>query len=127
VAVILDTNALSALFGGDRSLAEVLGGEDRHHLPVIVIGEYRYGLARSRDRGRLGRLLDLLIHHSIVLPVEVETTTHYATLREELRLLGRPIPENDVWIAALARQHDLPVVTRDDHFDHVSDLRRVSW
>jgi predicted nucleic acid-binding protein len=48
-------------------------------------------------------------------------------LREELRLTGCPIPENDVWIAALARQHDLPVVTCDDHFDHVSGLRRLSW
>jgi tRNA(fMet)-specific endonuclease VapC len=127
VAVILDTNAFSALFGGDRSIGEALAGEDRHHLPVIAIGEYRYGLVRSRDRGRLGRLLDLLIHHCIVLPIEVETTAHYAVLREELRQLGRPIPENDVWIAALARQHDLPVITRDDHFDQVSGLRRVSW
>lgn len=127
MAVILDTNALSALFGGDRSIAQALEEEDRHHLPVIVIGEYRYGLTRSRDRGRLGRLLDLLIHHSIVLPIEVETTAHYAALREELRLMGRPIPENDLWIAALARQHDLPVVTRDDHFDHVPGLRRVNW
>ncbi|HUP62464.1 MAG TPA: type II toxin-antitoxin system VapC family toxin [Thermoanaerobaculia bacterium] len=125
--MILDTNALSALFGGDRSIAEALAGEDRHHLPVIAIGEYRYGLVRSRERDRLGRLLDLLIHHSIVLPIEVETTAHYAVLREELRQLGRPIPENDVWIASLARQHDLPVVTRDDHFDHISGLRRVSW
>jgi len=127
VALILDTNAVSALFGGDPSIADVLAGQHRHHLPVIVIGEYRYGLARSRDRGRLGRLLELLIHHSIVLPIEVETTAHYATLREELRRAGRPIPENDVWVAALARQHDLPVVTRDEHFDQVSSLRRVTW
>ena len=125
--MILDTNAVSALFRGDQSIAEVLAGHDQHHVPVIVIGEYRYGLARSRDRGRLGRLLDLLIHHSIVLPIEIETTAHYATLREELRRRGHPIPENDVWVAALARQHDLPVVTRDDHFDHVAGIERMSW
>lgn len=125
--MILDTNAVSALFSGDRSLAEVLEEEERHHLPVIVIGEYRYGLARSRDRGRLGRLLDLLIHQSTVLTVDLETTNHYAALRDELRQRGRPIPENDVWVAALARQHDLPVLTRDDHFDQVPDLQRVSW
>jgi len=127
VALILDTNAVSALFAGDPAIAEVLAGRDQHEIPVIVIGEYRYGLARSRDRGRLGRLLDLLIHHSIVLPVDVETTNHYATLREELRRLGRPIPENDVWVGALARQHELPVVTRDDHFDQVPGLQRVRW
>jgi tRNA(fMet)-specific endonuclease VapC len=127
MAMILDTNAVSALFSGDPSIAEVLDESDRHHLPVIVIGEYRYGLARSRDRGRLGRLLDLLIHHSVLLPVELETTKHYAAVREELRQRGRPIPENDVWVAALARQHDLPVLTRDEHFDQVPDLQRGSW
>jgi predicted nucleic acid-binding protein len=100
---------------------------DQHHLPVIVFGEYRYGLARSRDRNRLGRLLDMLIHQSIVVPVDVETTTHYASVREELRRRGRPIPENDVWVAALARQHDLPILTRDEHFDEVPNVRRVSW
>lgn len=127
MALILDTNAVSALFVGDPPLAEVLAGEDRHHLPVIVIGEYQYGLARSRDRGRLGRLLDMLIHESVVLTVDVGTASHYATLREELRRRGRPIPENDVWIAALSRQHDLPIVTRDDHFDQIANLRRWSW
>jgi predicted nucleic acid-binding protein len=127
VALILDTNAVSALFSGDPMIAEALEEADQHHLPVIVIGEYRYGLARSRDRNRLGRLLDMLIHHSIVVPVDVETTTHYASVREELRRRGRPIPENDVWVAALARQHDLPVLTRDEHFDEVANVRRVSW
>lgn len=125
--MILDTNAVSALFSGDPEIAEALEESDQHHLPVIVIGEYRYGLARSRDRGPLGRLLDLLIQHSILLPVELETTNHYAVLREDLRRRGRPIPENDVWVAALARQHDLTVLTRDEHFDQVPGLRRVSW
>lgn len=125
--MILDTNAVSALFSGDPSIEEALEENDQHHLPVIVIGEYRYGLARSRDRSRLSRLLDLLIHHSILLSVELETTIHYAVLREELRRRGRPIPENDVWVAALARQHDLRVLSRDEHFDEVPGLQRVSW
>lgn len=125
--MILDTNAVSALFAGDPSLGEVLSGEVRHHLPVIVIGEYQYGLARSRDRGRLGRLLDMLIHESVVLAIDVGTASHYAILREELRERGRPIPENDLWIAALSRQHDLPIVTRDDHFDQIENLQRRSW
>lgn len=125
--MILDTNALSALFAGDRLLAEVLATEDRHHLPAIVIGEYRYGLIRSSDRGRLSRLLDLLITESIVLPIDEETAEHYARIRDHLRRNGRPIPENDVWIASLARQHDQEIVSRDDHFDAVAEVRRVEW
>jgi tRNA(fMet)-specific endonuclease VapC len=127
VALILDTNAVSALFAGDPSIARILTGEERHHLPVIVIGEYRYGLVRSRHRGRLGRLLDLLIHESIVLPVDVETTLHYANVREGLRRTGHPIPENDVWVAALSTQYDLPIVSRDVHFDQVAGARRLDW
>lgn len=125
--MILDTNAVSALFAGDARLGEVLSNDERHHLPVIVIGEYRYGLLRSRSRAHLRRLLDELIAQSIVLPVEEPTAVHYAQIREELRQSGRPIPENDVWIAAIARHHDQPIVSRDDHFDGIGEVRRVTW
>lgn len=125
--MILDTNAVSALLGGDLALAERLAGADHHHLPVIVIGEYRYGLVRSHYRRSLGLLFDSLVRESIVLQID-ETTAHtYAEVRDELREKGRPLPENDVWIAALARQHEEPVVSRDRHFDAVQRLRRVDW
>jgi predicted nucleic acid-binding protein len=127
VALILDTNAVSALLSGDATIAEVLAAEEHHHLPAVVIGEYRYGLVRSRDRGRLGRFLDLLIHESIILDIDIDTTVHYANVREGLRRRGRPIPENDVWISALALQHDLPIVSRDIHFDEVAGLQRFEW
>jgi predicted nucleic acid-binding protein len=125
--LILDTNAISSLFAGERSLANLLAGTRRHHLPTVVIGEYRYGLMRSRHRALLAPLLEELISASIVLPVEVATTPRYARVRDELRTRGTPIPENDVWIAALARQHSLAVVSRDEHFDLVPQLVRRAW
>ncbi len=125
--MILDTNAVSGLLAGDRGLAEILEPVPRHHLPVVVIGEYRFGLVRSRHRRRLTRLLDHLIRESRILLVDETTAGAYASVREELRQQGRPIPENDVWIAALARQHDEPVVSLDQHFDHVPGLRRLTW
>ncbi len=100
--MILDTNAVSALFAGDEDVASVLDGAVRHHVPAIVLGEYRYGLKRSRKRRSLQSLLDLLERESIVLVVDAATATHYADVRDALRKQGRPIPENDVWIAALA-------------------------
>ncbi len=125
--MILDTNAISALFEGDPALAQWLASANRHHLPVIVIGEYRYGLVRSRHRRKLSLLLDSLVGESVVLRVDEATTHAYAEVRDELRALGRPIPENDVWIAALARQHNLPVVSRDRHFEAVEGLQIISW
>jgi len=125
--VILDTNAVSALFAGDEAVEKVLRGETRLHLPTIVLGEYRYGILRSRHREQLGLLLATLSAESHVLAVDAETAEHYASVRDELRRQGTPIPENDVWIAAQARQHRLPVVSRDRHFDHVKRLERRGW
>ena len=125
--MILDTNAVSALFAGDRALSELLSNSSHHHLPVIVIGEFRYGLLRSRQADLLSSLLDTLIRESIVLGIETRTANEYAHVREELRAVGKPIPENDLWIAALARQHGLDVASRDRHFDQVENLTRRDW
>lgn len=125
--MILDTNAVSALLAGDEALSAVLGSEPRHHLPVIVLGEYRYGLLRSQRRASLETLLDFLAAESFVLAVDEPTSRAYAAVREELRQAGTPIPENDVWIAALARRHSLPVVSRDGHFEAVAGLERRGW
>ncbi|HEV8658148.1 MAG TPA: PIN domain-containing protein [Thermoanaerobaculia bacterium] len=92
---------------------------------MIVIGEYRYGVARLKHRRRLEGLLDLLIRESIVLLVDEDTTRHYAATREKLRRAGSPIPENDVWIAAFAEQHEELIVSRDRHFDALGHSLRV--
>lgn len=125
--MILDTNAVSALFVGDAGLETILAGTARHHLPTIVVGEYRYGLERSRHRAALSQLLDRLAAESVVLPVDLGTASHYAAIREQLRHKGTPIPENDLWIAALARQHRLAIASRDGHFDHVEGIERHPW
>lgn len=64
---------------------------------------------------------------SRALSIDVETARYYGEIRHELRLDGRPIPQNDVWIAALALQHRLPVLSRDTHFDSVEGVERISW
>ena len=125
--MILDTNAVSALFTGDASIEKTVMESKRQHLPVVVIGEYRYGLLRSRHRRLLGRLLETLIEESVVLHVDEETAASYSDVKDELRRRGRPIPANDLWIAALARQHDLPILSRDGHFDEVVGLKRLGW
>ncbi|MFL6193405.1 MAG: PIN domain-containing protein, partial [Thermoanaerobaculia bacterium] len=84
MALILDTNAVSALLAGDPALGKVLAGEERHHLPVIVIGEYRYGLRGSRFRGHLQSLLEILIRESFVLRIDEATAEAYSEVRDEL-------------------------------------------
>jgi predicted nucleic acid-binding protein len=125
--VILDTNALSALLDGEPGVKTVLENTADIFLPVIVLGEYRFGLIRSRARKPLEALLDRLQGMATVLPVDEETVRPYAEIRCELKQAGTPIPSNDVWIAALARQHGLAVLSRDTHFDFVKRLRRLGW
>ncbi len=125
--MILDTNAVSALLVGDPAIAQVLSAAPKHELPVVVIGEYRYGLLQSKRRKELEPLLDGLVSESTVLRVDERTAAAYALVRQGLRQRGTPIPENDVWIAALAHQYQQPVVSRDEHFDYVDGLERVAW
>ena len=125
--MILDTNAISAWCDGDAALLAVLPTDRPLFLPAIVLGEYRFGIKAARDRKMRESWLAEVEAAVTVLDVTSETAQHYADVREELRKARTPIPENDLWIAALARQHDLPVITRDAHFDHVAGLRRTGW
>ncbi|MEO8347938.1 MAG: PIN domain-containing protein [Acidobacteriota bacterium] len=125
--MILDTNALSAFVDGGAEVGNVLRRQARAAIPVIVLGEFRYGIAESRRRAAYEAWLESQLSHFEVLAVTEETTIAYAALRVALRRLRRPIPANDVWIAALALQHRLPVLSRDQHFDVVPDIERRSW
>jgi len=126
--VILDTNAVSSLLAGrSENLNTVLKSATRHHLPLAVIAEYQFGVLSLLRPRRSQSLLRRLEAESIILCPDRATADHYALIRHELKLRGRPIPENDLWIAALARQHSLEIVSQDPHFDHVEDIRRISW
>lgn len=125
--MILDTNALSALADGARALEAAAVGVEAFSLPVIVLGEFRFGVLRSRHRARYDAWLSELIEASRLLLVDPDTAVHYAAVRDSLRQRGTPIPSNDAWIAALALQHGLPVLSRDMHFDAVPGVRRVAW
>jgi tRNA(fMet)-specific endonuclease VapC len=125
--MILDTNALSDFLLENRALLRALPAHAILRLPVIVLAEYRFGVERSRDREKLGRLLDQLEQVAEILPVELPTVSYYAKIREQLRRDGCVLPHNDTWIAAIALQHGLPIISRDAHFDHVPSVRRISW
>jgi tRNA(fMet)-specific endonuclease VapC len=125
--VILDTNGLSALAEGESALEPILRKAERVAIPVIVLGEYRYGIGQSRDRKHYEQWLTESLPKFRILDVDERTTLSYTVVRTELKKAGTPIPSNDVWIAALCRQHSLPIVSRDRHFDAVLGIRRVEW
>ena len=126
--MIVDTNALSAAADDDPAVIAILARADQMAIPVIVLGEYRYGIAQSRHRAIYENwLAGLLLRDCAMLDISEPTTQHYAEITLELRRKGKPIPTNDLWIAALCRQHSLPLLSRDRHFDQVTGMKRMGW
>lgn len=125
--MILDTNALSAMADGNLNLEARLERADSLAIPVMALGEYKYGIQQSRNRTRYERWLTELTTNYRILIVDEKTADEYALVRSELKQRGKPIPSNDLWIAALARQHAFPLLSRDQHFDFVPGLTRIGW
>ena len=125
--MILDTNALSAFIDGDPAVGDVLRNQGRACIPVIVLGEFRYGIAESRNRASYEQWLASHLRHFDVLPVTEETATSYAALRVGLKQRGTPIPANDAWIAAVALQYGLPVLSRYQRPHAVPRIKRQGW
>jgi len=125
--VILDTNGLSAVAEGEAALEPILRKATQLSIPVIVLGEYRYGVSQSRHRLHYERWLAEYLPKFRILDVDELTTISYCAVRTELKRARTPIPSNDVWIAALCRQHFLPLISRDRHFDAVSGITRIGW
>ena len=125
--MILDTNALSAIAAGEPGAVKVFARARQVAIPVIVLGEYRFGIAHSRHKREYERWLGEMVSVSRVLEIDEETAVWYAALRHQLKEAGTPIPSNDAWIGALCRQHALPLLSRDRHFDLIEGLQRFDW
>ena len=121
--MIVDTNALSAFADGSPSIRQHLAEAAGPFLPVVVIGEYRFGLLTSRNREKRTSWLEELCKHWRILTIDKATATHYSEIRQHLREAGTPIPTNDTWIAALAIQHTLPILSNDAHFDLIPQVK----
>jgi tRNA(fMet)-specific endonuclease VapC len=125
--MILDTNALSALADGDERLAEKMEAVAVPSLPSIVLGEFRYGILGSRFHARYESWLQNSLKAFAVVPVDGATAVHYAAIRFGLKSRGTLISENDIWVAALALQYRLPVLSRDQHFSFIPEIRHIVW
>ena len=122
--VALDTNRLTDLFRNDTELAERLEFCDEVWLPLTVLGEIKAGFYGGSESGRNEVLLRRFLGKptvGVLLPGR-ETAEHYARLFVQLKRAGTPVPDNDLWIAALALEYDLVLITRDRHFRRIPQL-----
>jgi tRNA(fMet)-specific endonuclease VapC len=122
-SAILDTNIVIGIFAGDPKIIAHIDRKQELLLPVIVVGELYYGAMRSsRQESNLARIAEFTEDVG-VLYCDHETARHYGKLWAVLSAKGRPIPQNDSWIAALALQHGVAVISRDSHFKQVEGLQ----
>lgn len=124
--VALDTNRLTDLFQGDAELATFLGLCDEVWIPFVVLAEIKAGFYGGTRQAHNEALLTSLLERETVdvLYAGRETAEQYARLFVQLKRAGTPVPDNDLWIAALALERDLVLITRDQHFDRIPQLRR---
>ncbi|MBZ5602826.1 MAG: type II toxin-antitoxin system VapC family toxin [Acidobacteriia bacterium] len=127
MALILDTNALSAVVDGDPAIRPLVRRAASVEISAITLGEYRFGISQSKRRSACERWLHEYLELYTILAVTDETAQHYAVLRAALKRSGNPIPANELWIAAHCRQFDLAILSRDEHFDCVPSIRRIGW
>jgi tRNA(fMet)-specific endonuclease VapC len=126
-SVLLDTNVVIAHFRTDPDLTARLRATAAIYLPWVVLGELHYGARRAqRQESQLALIREFLRTATLLLPDQT-TSEQYGQVKAELAGIGKLIPENDIWIAAIARQFGLPVATRDGHFAHVPGLQTLAW
>lgn len=121
--LLLDTSAVIESFRKNPNVALTLRNSSRLFLPVIVYGELLLGAEKSNASSRKAAEIALFTRVSTMLDIDWHTAQHYAKLRAALERQGTPIPENDIWIAALSVQHALHLYTADAHFQQVYGLR----
>lgn len=119
---LLDTNIVIALFADEVQIRDNLARASEVFVASVTVGELCYGASKSaRSTENLERIKDFVTNIT-VLECDVETAYQYGEVKNKLRLKGRHLPENDIWIAAIALQHSLTLVTRDAHFQEVENL-----
>lgn len=126
-SVLLDTNILIGILAQDEAILSRLVETDAVFLPSIALGELYFGAFKSAHPDDNAERIDRLAASTAILYCDGTTALHYGRIKTGLRAKGRPIPENDIWIAAIAQQHGLTVVSRDLHFREIEHLPVEDW
>jgi predicted nucleic acid-binding protein len=126
--VAIDANRYTDLCKGVPHVVAIVEAAAEIHVPLIVLAELRAGFAHGGARAKNERVLTSFLNQPgvFVLAPDEQTTYFYADLYAYLRKRGKPIPTNDLWIAALVVEHNLMLLDRDSDFDALPQLARLS-
>ena len=124
---LLDTNIVIACLSDEPGIVSRINDVDEFFVSSTILGEMLYGAYNSSNVDDNVKRIAVFLGNIGLLPCDETTSDTYGKIKTALRRKGRPIPDNDIWIAASAKQHSLTLITRDDHFDEVDALPLIHW
>jgi tRNA(fMet)-specific endonuclease VapC len=124
---LLDTNIIIALLEGDLGVLSNSNLAPEIFVPAVALGELFFGAAKSSRPTENSDKIERFASGKAIVISDLAVAREYGRLKEQLKAKGRPIPENDIWIAAAARHHGMILVTRDSHFAEVDNLQTANW
>jgi tRNA(fMet)-specific endonuclease VapC len=125
--ILLDTNIVIEVLNGNTEIADKINSFQEFSISATVLGELYIGVNRVTNKSKHLKVLRDFLELCTVLDVNEETAKHYGEITSLLFKKGKPIPSNDIWIAASAKQHDYTLVTRDKHFKEIQDVSIKHW
>ena len=125
----LDTNAYTELGRGNKTLSKLVASVAHIGLPITVLGEIHFGIMNSSQTKTNSILLERFLTSTRVeiLDINDSTAKLYGEIATELRRIGRPIQQNDIWIAALCKQYDYRLITNDAGFSNITGLELTNF
>ncbi|MBM4141900.1 MAG: type II toxin-antitoxin system VapC family toxin [Nitrospira sp.] len=124
---LLDTNIVISIFAKDPQIHNRIANVAEIFVPCIVIGELYFGAHKSvKIQENIARIDEFALSNTI-LSCNAETAKRYGDIKNRLKDKGHPLPENDIWIAAIAQQYELTLVTQDSHFNAIDNLKIEAW
>lgn len=123
----VDTNAVIAYREGIEAVCLFVDHADLVVVPAAVLGELLFGALNSAHRQKNEKAVKAFLSQSVLVPVDESIAARYAHIRHDLKKIGKPIPENDLWIAATCMELETGLLTADGHFDCVEGLKVIHW
>ncbi len=125
---LLDTNIIVPFLNGDQEIIKNFKKLAVVQIPFVVLGELYFGAYKSSNTEQnVSTIKEFVSTHCEIFYPRGDTLEVYGRIKQILSKKGKPIPENDIWIAALAVEYDTTLVTRDKHFNNISDIKLEVW
>ena len=124
---LLDTNIVIALLQGDDAVLSNLDRASEVFISAVALGELFFGAAKSARSSENTAKVERFAAGVAIIACDLGIAREYGRLKQRLQERGRPLPENDIWMAASAKYHGLVLITRDRHFREVEDLEIADW